>query len=117
MINIFGSGAFDCECNEGFEGDGESCLDIDECADSPCGQNSVCTNLAGSFECACDSGFSGDDCEVSSNLRRHIFFILKDRFSFKLLNIEHSILISFYKILDEKFILCNFVLTFGKENF
>ena len=73
LINIFGSGAFDCECNEGFEGDGESCLDIDECADSPCGQNSVCTNLAGSFECACDSGFSGDDCEVSSNLRRHIF--------------------------------------------
>ena len=63
-FKIFDSGAFDCDCNEGFEGDGESCLDIDECADSPCGQNSVCTNLAGSFECACDSGFGGDDCEV-----------------------------------------------------
>ena len=28
--------AYTCECNAGYEGDGASCGDIDECAANPC---------------------------------------------------------------------------------
>lgn len=49
-----------CVCPEGFDGDGLTCTDIDECADDPCDENATCTNTPGSFECACDRGFVGD---------------------------------------------------------
>ncbi len=72
-----------CECVEGFEGDGITCSDVDECsayeynkrvpiydnkkditpentmgADFICPQNSHCINLPGSYRCECFSGYS-----------------------------------------------------------
>lgn len=56
-----------CECKEGFQGDGASCDDIDECAKGQdnCSPDADCTNTAGSFSCACKTGFDGDgfDCK------------------------------------------------------
>ncbi|XP_070347939.1 adhesion G protein-coupled receptor E1 isoform X2 [Equus asinus] len=62
-------GSYSCVCNQGFvsssgnvrfQGQGETCADIDECSKkpSPCGANSVCKNLPGKYKCSCLPGFS-----------------------------------------------------------
>ncbi|XP_053369004.1 nidogen-1 isoform X1 [Clarias gariepinus] len=50
---------FTCHCASGFTGDGRSCYDIDECAESPwiCGSNAICNNHPGTFRCECLDGF------------------------------------------------------------
>jgi hypothetical protein len=51
-----------CTCFEGYEGDGESCTDIDECADDNggCDTNAACVNRQGGYRCLCDETFAGD---------------------------------------------------------
>ena len=38
------------------------CVDINECDDNPCGNNS-CTNELGGFSCVCNPGYRGEHCE------------------------------------------------------
>ena len=49
-------------CDEGFEPQGASCVDVNECERGMdnCSANATCTNLEGSFSCACNEGFEGD---------------------------------------------------------
>lgn len=58
---------FSCACNSGWEGDGDSCEDINECdtGDNNCDSNATCGNTAGGYSCACNNGFTGDgeSCE------------------------------------------------------
>lgn len=35
-------------------------LDVNECAENPCGENAICTNSVGSFICACRPEFTGN---------------------------------------------------------
>ncbi len=52
-----------CQCDAAFEGDGQTCTDIDECAtntDDCADVGAECTNLQGSHNCACIAGFDGD---------------------------------------------------------
>jgi hypothetical protein len=35
-------------------------VDVDECLDSPCAPDAVCTDTSAAFECACNSGYTGD---------------------------------------------------------
>ena len=55
-------GAYQCECHEGFAGDGRSCDPIDHCNDpklNECDLNAKCVNTDGTYECDCNSGFRG----------------------------------------------------------
>ncbi|KAM6953133.1 pro-epidermal growth factor [Aplochiton taeniatus] len=67
-----------CHCLEGFTGDGELCVDIDECmlGMSLCSsQSSECVNTAGGYYCQCHPGFTGeshhctdiDECKLGSH--------------------------------------------------
>ncbi|KAG7272553.1 hypothetical protein CRUP_004728 [Coryphaenoides rupestris] len=63
---------FTCECAVGFDGDGRTCYDINECRTIPniCDQNAVCNNQPGTFRCECHEGYQfasdGHECvEVS----------------------------------------------------
>ncbi|KAJ8778401.1 hypothetical protein J1605_013588 [Eschrichtius robustus] len=54
---------YTCECASGYQGDGRSCVDVNECATGfhRCGPNSVCVNLLGSYRCECRSGYEFAD--------------------------------------------------------
>ncbi|EHB10201.1 Nidogen-2 [Heterocephalus glaber] len=55
-----GTGAdYTCVCAPGYQGDGRSCMDVNECANGyhRCGPNSVCINLPGSYRCECPNGY------------------------------------------------------------
>ncbi|XP_068597303.1 nidogen-1 [Brachionichthys hirsutus] len=50
---------FTCECTSGFNGDGRTCYDIDECRENPliCGSHAICNNQPGTFRCECEDGY------------------------------------------------------------
>lgn len=54
--------AYECVCKAGFQGDGTTCADADECATglANCSQNSTCMNTDGSFMCVCNDGYKDD---------------------------------------------------------
>jgi len=43
------------------------CLDINDCASSPCMNNGVCHDGLNSFSCSCQSGYSGVTCQTDIN--------------------------------------------------
>ena len=56
-----GFGTWDCICNDGFEGDGFTCTDIEECARDldDCHLDADCTNTVGAYTCTCHAGYEG----------------------------------------------------------
>ena len=65
-----GPGLHHCECNIGWEGDGSTCTDIDECQSSPCEHGATCLEsfvlaqiLVDAYRCVCSPGFSDGYCE------------------------------------------------------
>jgi len=59
--NAFGT--YECHCDEGYDGNGITCEDVDECAleIDECGPANVgCENFEGGYNCTCEEGFRGD---------------------------------------------------------
>lgn len=50
-----------CFCQNGFEPQGASCVDIDECRSDliDCKNHSICINTPGSYRCECEGGYVG----------------------------------------------------------
>ncbi|XP_030297897.1 nidogen-1 [Sparus aurata] len=64
---------FNCECAAGFNGDGRTCYDIDECAENPqiCGFHAICNNQPGTFRCECEDGYQfGNDGHTCTEIDR-----------------------------------------------
>lgn len=54
---------FKCECVGGYEGNGQTCTNINECETiglSDCVTNAVCSDFDGGHNCDCGPGFEGD---------------------------------------------------------
>lgn len=51
-----------CACDTGYEGDGLTCTDVDECMtdNGGCDANAACFNTDGGRNCGCNTGFVGD---------------------------------------------------------
>uniref|UniRef100_A0A0G4HWB0 EGF-like domain-containing protein n=1 Tax=Chromera velia CCMP2878 TaxID=1169474 RepID=A0A0G4HWB0_9ALVE len=64
------TGSFTCACIDGFNGDGITCIDADECTLDlhNCHPEAVCTNTDGSFTCAVAPGFTGDGVTSANNV-------------------------------------------------
>ena len=51
-----------CVCDEGFDGDGYNCRDIDECSmNLNLCENGQCINFAGGYRCDCAMGFMPEE--------------------------------------------------------
>ncbi|XP_035767039.1 pro-epidermal growth factor [Neolamprologus brichardi] len=59
---LLNSGHPNCLCQEGFTGDGQLCVDIDECnlGIHNCDKNEECQNTAGKYYCKCLAGYYSD---------------------------------------------------------
>lgn len=60
-------GGYNCTCDDGFEGDGWVCEDIDECEEGldDCSDEAECINTPGNYSCECMEGFFGDGFNCS----------------------------------------------------
>lgn len=58
--------AWACVCGDGYEGDGATCADVDECAEglAGCDELGTCVNTPGGYRCDCPAGYEaeGDAC-------------------------------------------------------
>ncbi|XP_047459404.1 nidogen-1 [Mugil cephalus] len=66
---------FTCQCATGFNGDGRSCYDIDECRENPqlCGPHAICNNQPGTFRCECEDGYQfGSDGQTCVAVNRPV---------------------------------------------
>ena len=54
-------GSFECKCKTGYDGDGFTCNDFDECENNmhSCDIHADCKNTIGTYMCQCQKGYAG----------------------------------------------------------
>ncbi|XP_067942878.1 uncharacterized protein [Watersipora subatra] len=59
---------YTCQCPDGYESDGTTCVDVDECdqVENIC-NNGICENTVGSYNCECVIGWDGRNCDTFIN--------------------------------------------------
>jgi hypothetical protein len=62
-------GGYDCVCTAGYEDDGTTCVDVDECAQDNGGCETTCENTPGGHVCRCAPGEILDDDGTSCSGR------------------------------------------------
>ena len=55
---------FECECEAGYEADGNICVEINECEQYPCQNGGTCMDEVNGFSCSCVAGFTDDTCST-----------------------------------------------------
>jgi EGF domain len=77
-----------CTCNPGYSGDGRTCLQIDACADQPCGEGrgTCAPGMPGEYACTCAAGFVETGGTCACNLGGT--FVLRSRFELAWANID-----------------------------
>merc|ERR1712072_135409 len=51
-------GSYKCSCKAGYQGNGLSCTDVNECSKGRGGCSHTCVNTIGGFRCTCPSGYT-----------------------------------------------------------
>ena len=64
-------------------------IDVDECENSPCLRESLCTNIPGSYICDCQPGFTGNLCD-SGIIWNFIYMKFKCNACSLILSISHQ---------------------------
>jgi hypothetical protein len=71
IVESDSSNGYYCQCKPGFEGDGNTCTDVNECEEGTayCSQLAQCYNLLGNYDCKCLPPHVGDgrDCQYDSS--------------------------------------------------
>ncbi|KAK3535375.1 hypothetical protein QTP70_011275 [Hemibagrus guttatus] len=73
-----------CRCLSGFTGDGELCMDVDECRLNlhSCDEKAVCVNSLGGYECRCRVGHTGTGFSCSGwRFKSDLFYLAVERSS------------------------------------
>lgn len=67
---IDGVNTYTCSCDSGFTTsvDQKSCVQIDDCAGTPCGEGGVCVDGTNTYSCTCSSGYSGTGTKSCTNI-------------------------------------------------
>ena len=66
-------GSYFCTCKSGFNGNGVTCTDLNECTlgTHNCNSNAGCTNTVGSFTCSCKSGYVGNGVSCTGRVSHY----------------------------------------------
>ncbi|ROT70316.1 hypothetical protein C7M84_011416 [Penaeus vannamei] len=69
-------GGYNCTCLPGYEGDGRTCVDVDECKNGThsCHHHALCTNTGGGYFCTCYRGYTGDGFNCTDPLCEEAFY-------------------------------------------
>jgi hypothetical protein len=70
-------GSFECDCEAGYSGNGNTCSNVDECSDgtTSCDAHASCQDADGDFACVCNPGYTGsgetctdvDECTLGTD--------------------------------------------------